>query len=262
MRTNDFDDVDPNGIESWSHDRDFDRLTPEERARVLASLGSREAYDRLRARLAAMREGMVEAEARMAPDAAIRSDLHAAMARRHAHAPRPASLLSRVLSWRLPAYQAAIGAAAFAGLALLLIPRELTHTPGAGPSDAPRIVERIVRVPVHDTLMARADEEATIRRITDSVREEMRTMMARERRRAAREGELARRAAPDRTKEPSARETPADAPSGAPQIVAGPNRFVGLANLSQLDVQRRGKSLREDSAYGQFGVTLRKAAEN
>ena len=241
-----------------------DRLTPEEQSRVLASLGSREAYDRMRARLAAMREDMAAEASRMAPDPAIRSDLHAAMARRHAPAPRrePASFLARILTWRMPAYQAAIGAAALAGLALLLVPRELSHAPGAGPSDAPRIVERIVRVPVRDTVMARADEEATIRRITDSVREEMRAMMAHERRRAAREEQLARREAPERRKETTPRETPSDAPSGAPQIVAGPNRFVGLANLSQLDVQRRGKSLREDSAYGQFGVTLGKPIEN
>ena len=93
-------------------------------------------------------------------------------------------------------------------------------------------------------------------------KDEMRAMMAHERRRAAREEQLARREAPERRKETTPRETPSDAPSGAPQIVAGPNRFVGLANLSQLDVQRRGKSLREDSAYGQFGVTLGKPIEN
>jgi hypothetical protein len=240
-------------IETWAIEHDFDALTPEQQWFVLEKLGSKEAFARMRRSLLAAGSALAAERAELVPAPATLVNLREAMDRRKRTRPSVAmgeSLLGRILSWRMPAYQAALGAVAIAALVFLLRP--------AAPQVPTHIVERIVQVPVqtHDTVRVQTLDDATIRRITDSAREEMRALLAATRREESHRALRTGRDVTVQSPAPNDREPEQEQPASASPQSSGRNRFVGLANLPQLDVQKRGKSLAEDSAFNRFAVSL------
>src|SRR5688500_18852683 len=91
-------------IEKWAIECSFDELSSDQQRDVIDALGTASAYERMRTSLVAARAELVRTRLSALPDAAIARDLHAALRARHA-SPR-ATLLSRVMSLRIPVYQA------------------------------------------------------------------------------------------------------------------------------------------------------------
>lgn len=242
--------MDERDIEAWARVHEFTALSAEQQWQVLAALGSREVYDRMRQVLLAAGPALAAESAALLPDPASAARLHAALGRRHGAArhARP-SPWRRLTSYRIPVYQSVLGATALAGLVLFLA---LPQRRGPGTE---RIIERIVQVPTRDTVRIQGVDEATLQRITDSVHREVVATLAAEHRAEARRAAVAEQHGKEeqRAPEPS---NDAGNDRSITSMQSEPNKFVGLANLPGLDQQKRGKSLSEDSAFRRFGVMV------
>lgn len=236
-------------IEALAASRSFAELDPQERRAVLAEVGSEDAYEAMRAVIFGARESLASAGEEHLPHPWSRSALHGALrARVEREAARRPGIIATLLNYRLPAYQPALLAAV---VALVMVWR-------GGNEPVPVSVperERIVYVPVHDTVErtsdAALDEERIVQRVVDSLTRELEK---RERRREAQMALRSRRGNPkEHIADPRHREE--ELPDMEPKTSA-PNRYVGLANLPGLDVQRRGKTFAEDSNAARFTVPV------
>jgi hypothetical protein len=228
-------------IESLALHYSFDELTADQQALVLSHLFSGEAYERLRTLLLATRSELLAESRTIEPHAGIRSDIHAAMQARQRIAAAPGFSLHDLFTYRVPAYTAAAGFALALVLAVLLGRSTVRQQPV--------VQERIVYVPAVDTQSVDMEKEEIVQRVTDSLKEELRKQFAVQPARL-----------PVRARRPNRMNIATQPASTVPVLrAAAPatsgNRFVGLANLPQLDVQKRGKNLAEDSAFSRFRRT-------
>ena len=258
-------DMHSGDIESWATSSAFDELTPEQQRIVVGELGSPEAYQTMRVTLNSTRAELRRTQRVARPDHAIIDNLHATMRGKHAVARE--TLLSRLMSLRVPVYQAALGAAAVAFLLLMLRPAQQISPP--------IVTREIVEVPARDTIVLSADSQGEKR---ESVAERD-ALLAGDGPGASgviRGGRAAFQSAAHSTKssrdsrdhatasherrEPADRDamhsgrrlgsltsTPADMID-----VGRRNHFVGLDNVPLLAHQRRGVTLSEDTAYRRF----------
>ena len=237
-------------IEALAGERWFSQLTPTEQREALAELRSAEAFDAIRAAILESRQVLAPADADPLPRAADVADLRMAMMRRAGRiaAERP-SLLARLLEYRVPAYQPALLAAAMVVLFLLWRPQSQP------PVQIPVVQEKVVYMPVADTgardaEYERLDREQIVQEVTDSLLRELD-------RRERKEGRLASRS--ERTRRPVAEKPPHSDENDSRSheaIDARANVYVGLANLPQLDVQRKGKTFAEDSGAARFNASV------
>jgi hypothetical protein len=112
-------------------------------------------------------------------------------------------------------------------------------------------------VTVHDTVRVATLDPALLRKITDSVHEEVHAAMAAERLAALQSARASERRMAERTRRRN--DDVQDDDGEEPSIESaetGRNQFVGLANLPRLNHQRRGKSLDEDSISKRFAVVM------
>jgi|GEM_PF-2568466 len=230
-------------IEALAMNKTFGDLTEQERAFVVAHLGGAKAYEEMRALLMTTRRTLMAEGEMLEPRETIRAAAHAAMRARSGRRPAHAiwGALARAARYRVPVYQPVTGAlAAFAVLLLL-------HGATLEPQPRERIVYREIAAPA-----AAVDTDEIVRRVVDSLKEELerpaqvevRTVVVRSDRPATAPG----------SPEESTADT-AERRARRPSAAATENRFVGLANLPQLDAQRRGKNLAEDSAGSKFMVS-------
>lgn len=192
-----------------------------------------------------IRKALKEEPPSLVPRAESRDALHAAMVSsgRSAGA-RKRSWLGDLLSYRIPLYQPA------AALGLLLV---IAGVYLMGREEGMR--DRIVYLPTPaagvQEPVVQIDTEAIVQRVVDSLKEEfarsaesspVRAVSAQrlEKRPRRRGVDSALRASDGRKNGPRSATTAED------------NRFVGLGNMPQLDRQRRGKSIAEDSTIDRF----------
>jgi len=233
-------------LEALAARYDFADLQPDERHAVLAELGSEDAYD-------GMREIILRSRASLAPaddDPRPRPDSHVALraALKERHAARSSWSIERLLTYRVPIYQPTL--LALAAIVVILAWRGFDEREIAAVAG-----ERVVYVPVHDTVVRTAgyeereiDEELIAQRVVDSLMREL------ERRGRERGGSVRSRSA---RREPIGETRPdfADA-ADTGRGVAASNRYVGLDNLPRLQSQRRGKTLAEDSGATRFSTPV------
>jgi hypothetical protein len=236
--------MNPAEMESLALAKSFQQLSPAERDAVLAHLGSRDAYERMRALLAVTMRELENDGAALRPRADIRESVRGAMKGRDLSGAARGSGRAGIFGRRIPLYQAFGMAAVAAALTLVVIGRSSPFVAS--------VPERVVLMPKIDTVMAVFDQDSLIRHIADSIADAMSLNTERRGRREsppiARRPERSKRVAVD---EPQRREEHTiDRP--APQ----PNTFVGLGNLSLLEWQRRGRNLVEDSALRRFSTTV------
>lgn len=226
-------------IEELALRRFFDELSPEEKADVLSSLGSAEAYNNLRSTLLRTREELALEAARIEPRAGTRTALLEAMqARQKNAAVAKLTRLTRILTYRLPAYQLA-AAVVVTIAAVLLLNKPAAQTP----PQMPQVVYIEAKQPV-----AQIDREELIQRVVDSLKEDLsREIHAGASRRVG--GRIARRdTAQNIYPAADRRVTTQERPD---------NIFIGLGNLPQLSVQKKGRTLAEDSSLSKFTTTVR-----
>lgn len=242
-------------IEALAAERWFSELTDAEQQDALSELRSAEAYDAVRATILRSCEALAPDIADPLPRAADTADLRAAMRQRAAYiaAARP-SLLARLLEYRVPAYQPALLAAAMLVLFLVWRPQ-----PGSVVPAEEAVHEKIVYVPVVDTAVRgednendRLDREKIVQEVTDSL---LRALDQRERK----GGRVASLKSRDVRQAPVA-DMPVRYSDGDERnregLDAHSNVYVGLANLPQLDVQRKGKTFAEDSGAARFNAPV------
>jgi hypothetical protein len=240
------DDMNAQDLDALALAHPFADLTESQKALVLSRLGGEEAYARLRSLLLMTRRELLDESTTIEPRPEIRSALHAALeSRRHRATPRRLSL-GDLLGYRVPAYTAVAGFATAIVLAVMLGRADVAQPPV--------VRERIVYMPASQTRLVAADREEIVRRVTDSLKAELaKESDARPPMRVAtapvRSPRHGNRGAGVRHAPGSASPRPA-APTSP---IASDNQFVGLANLPQLDLQKRGKTLAEDSSFRQFG---------
>jgi hypothetical protein len=247
-------------IEALAGERWFNELTPGERHEALAELGSPEAYDGIRSAILRARTALAPDMADPIPRPADTADLRAAMRRRAERmaSARP-SPLARLLHYRIPAYQPALLAVALLLFFVIWRPQ-------------PAVQEKIVYLPATDTATRVADQgngdqiagsaidraeekldrEKIVQEVVDSLTRELDRRERKESRMAALRARSERRGAAgdeqlraDENGEQDQRRS--DAPA---------NAYVGLANLPQLDVQRKGKTFAEDSGAARFAAPV------
>jgi hypothetical protein len=224
-------------IESLAMTRTFAELSEKERALVTAHLGDEEAYTRMRMAIVAARRTLTTEGEALEPAPEIRSAAHAAMAGRRKRTPVLGGFLGSIAGYRVPLYQPTLAALAAIMVVFLVRPE---------PREQPvreRVIYRTVAAAV-----APVDTEEIVRRVVDSLRGELE--------RPARV-EVRTVVVHDGRREDSSKSALAPRDSAEPRQDAPPrgNMFVGLANLKQLEIQRRGKNLAEDSAGSRFMVT-------
>ncbi|MDB5033916.1 MAG: hypothetical protein JWQ98_1157 [Chlorobi bacterium] len=239
-------------IESLAVGRRFEDLTGEERELVLRECGSRDVYDRMRGALLLTRRELSVAEPGPVPRPDIRSELHAALRSRAARTPsRFSAGLVRIFAHRVPAYQVAVAAMTIAGL-VIMFGRN-------GRMAVPR--DRIVYVRTTDTAARNNELEATLENVVDSLRDELRRSRESDNkavrlasatsispRRARQEG-----GAPERV--PMAQRQVIMSSNRVLEHQPGRNQYVGLDNLPGLEIQKRGRTLAEDSSLSSFTAT-------
>jgi hypothetical protein len=237
-----------NDIESLALDFEFGQLSTTEQQGVLAALGSEHAYTRMRTTLLATRAALTDPATLPQPAPHIRRDLHNALRQRNAAAGSTGSSLARVVGFRIPAYQALLAMAAV--VAVMFLFRDEPNLPL--PSQ-PVVRERVVYMQLAASSSTAISRDAIVHEVIDSLRAEFQKQQAamkpqrvvwRERRRTQRDS------TPASPKQMARRNT-------TPQPDRE-NQFVGLANLPQISVQKRGKSLAEDSAFSRFSTTMRR----
>lgn len=233
-------------IDALALDHSFDELTRAERDRVLARLGSEEAYRQLRSVLLMTRRELHQESRTLEPRPEIRADIHAAMRERRAASARRRLTLGDLLSYRVPAYTSIAGFAAALVLAVMLGQSRL--------DDWPIVQERIVYVPAGDTHLVEIDKEEIVRRVTDSLKAELARKPVEQPALRASSEPTAHPARPQKRSRNRASQPDTESAQQTPSPVSPStgNQFVGLANLPQLDVQKRGKNLAEDSNSRQF----------
>ena len=147
-------------------------------------------------------------------------------------------LIGRIAGHRVPLYQPTIAALAAVMMVVLIRPEQPVRE---------KVIYRTVAASI-----APVDTDEIVRRVIDSLRDELerpapvevRTVIVHDGGRREKPGVASREQPALRdTAEPRERDA---APRG--------NMFVGLANLRQLEIQRRGKNLAEDSAGSRFMV--------
>lgn len=278
--------VQTTAIEEWAARYRFDELTADQRATVIAALGSRTAYESLGAVVRAARTTLAAEREATLPDPAIAGRLHAALDARiagaastrilgaaSAHMAAPASthsvtsaegtsvrdrrssrafglgrILTDLLVRRVPAYQALAGAVAL--VALVLVAR-----PG-GEISVPVIQRQVVTVPVRDTIVVVREVPATSSDAT-LIAAAHPTRHSRQPR-AARAG----RAQTERQRDAESRDDRSLAATPPRRLrkdstiikpeVERPNSFVGLDNVLLLAHQRRGVTIAEDTSHRRF----------
>lgn len=229
-------------VEELALRRFFDELTSDEQASVLVFLGSAEAYDNLRATLLRTREELALESVRMEPRAATRTALLQTMQARqkNTRATIPARL-TKILTYRLPAYQ--LAAAVVVTIAAVLL---LNRTDMQTPAQMPQVVYIEAKQPV-----AQIDREELIQRVVDSLKEDL----SREFHTSA---STARRAGNRVIRRDTAQDIyPVADRRVSTQEVRPDNVFIGLGNLPQLGVQKKGRTLAEDSSLSKFMTTVR-----
>lgn len=233
-------------MEALAADRAFAELTPDERRMVLAELGSEEAYTSMRSMIVSARAALAPAPGDPFPRAESRAVLQAAL-RQRSRAQRTGRL-EGMLSFRVPVYQPMLLAAAVIIFFLIW---------GGGPfSSLMPVRERVVYVPLHDTVVRTAayeepviDEERIVRRVVDSLTREL------ERRSKEKQGGARSR----RSRKEEVREMVSQS---APDLYQperngkAANVYVGLGNLPGLNAQRRGKTFAEDSNAARFATPV------
>lgn len=234
-------------MEALAADRAFAELTPDERRVVLAELGSEEAYTVMRSVILTARAALAPAADDPLPRPESRAMLRSAL--RQQSRARTVWSLERVLSFRVPVYQPMLLGAAVVIFFLLW---------GGGPFNSLLPVrERVVYVPLHDTVVRTAayeepiiDEERIVRRVVDSLTRELER-----RRKAGRQNGTRYR----RERREMVEEMP---PQSAPDLYQPErngkpaNIYVGLGNLPGLNAQRRGKTFAEDSNAARFATPV------
>jgi hypothetical protein len=232
---NNYQQMSQGDIESLAMTRTFAELSEEERALVRAHLGDEEAYTRMRMTIVAAGRTLAAEGERLEPAPGIRSAAHAAMAGRRKRAPLLGGFLSGIASYRVPLYQPTLAALAAIMVVFLVRPE-----PREGPARE-RVIYRTVAASV-----APVDTEEIVRRVVDSLRGEL-----------ERPAQVRTVVVHDGRRGDSSKSALAPRDSAEPRQDAAPrgNMFVGLANLRQLEIQRRGKNLAEDSAGSRFMVT-------
>ncbi len=230
-------------IEALAMSKTFGDLTEQERALVTAHLGGARGYEEMRSLLTMTRRTLAADEEMLAPPETIRAAAHAAMRARSGGSPVSAvwGAIARVARYRVPVYQPVTGALAVFAMLLLL------HGATLEPQPRERIVYREIAAPP-----AVVDTDEIVRRVVDSLKEELERPAQVEVRTVVVRSE--RPATPASSPQESAADT-AERRARRPSAAATENRFVGLANLPQLDAQRRGKNLAEDSAGSKFMVS-------
>ncbi len=241
-------------IEALAGDRWFSQLTPTEQREALAELGSAEAFDAIRMAIMGSREALAPAATDPLPRPADVADLRMAMMRRAGRiaAERP-SLLAQLLEYRVPAYQPALLAAAMVVLFLLWRPQQQP------PVQVPVIQEKMVYMPVADTGVRDAEYERLDReQERQKIVQEVTDSLLRELDRRERKGERLASRGERTTRRAAGRPLPADQNDNRSHdaIDSRPNVYVGLANLPQLDVQRKGKTFAEDSGAARFNASV------
>jgi hypothetical protein len=237
-----------NDIEALALDFEFDQLSDTRQQRVLTALGSEHAYTQLRTTLLATRATLTDPATLPQPAPHIRRDLHNALRQRKATAGSTESSLARVVGFRIPAYQAALGMAA-----LVVVMFLFRDEPSIPRPSQPVVREKIVYMQPTAPSSTAISRDAIVREVIDSLRAEFQKQQAaittqrvawRERRRTSRD-----------TTPASPRQMTRRNMTSQPDRE---NQFVGLANLPQISVQKRGKTLAEDSAFSRFSTTMRR----
>jgi hypothetical protein len=229
-------------VEELAMRRFFDELTPDEKTQVLVLLGSAEAYDNLRATLLKTREELALESVRLEPRTGTRTALlHAMQARQKSTAVTIPTRLTKILTYKLPAYQLA-AAVVVAIAAVLLLNRADVQTS----SQMPQVVYIEAKQPV-----AQIDREELIQRVVDSLKEDL----SREFHAGA---ATVRRTGNRFVHRDTAQDVyPASDTRIATQEARPNNVFIGLGNLPQLGVQKKGRTLAEDSSLSKFMTTVR-----
>lgn len=234
----------PLDVEELALHKTFRELTEEEYTLVLQQLGSASAYTTLRSTLLAVQEHLAVDSKRVQPRPDIRARLAYALQEKH----RKPSVFASVRAWvrsvatyKLPVWHtAAVGVAVLVGV--LLLPQKHQQT---AQEAAPRVVYVQAAEPT-----AHLDKEEIVQRVVDSLKEELtqqiRVQVAKEY-----QTEHHRALLLDTAREIVS----AVLKSMETHHHEGVNNFVGLDNLPQLDVQKKGRTLAEDSSLSRFVVT-------
>lgn len=223
-------------IEELALHRSFGELTPEEQAAVLIHLGSAGAYDNLRSTLLHAREELALEQVRLEPRAATRTALLQAMQARQKSRSEPVTArLTKILTYRLPAYQ--LAAAVVVAIAAVLL---LGRAPEPGVQQAP---PQIVYIEAKEPTV-QIDREELIQRVVDSLKEDI----SRELRSEATTRRTHRRI----THRDTVRDVRPVAAGQSEVDIRQGNVFIGLGNLRQLDAQKKGRTLAEDSSLSKF----------
>lgn len=233
-------------MEALAADRAFAELTPEERRMVLAELGSEEAYTAMRTVILHARAALAPAAGDPVPRPESRARLRSALHQRSRA--QTAWSLERMLNFRVPVYQPMLLGAAVVIFFLLW---------GGGPFNSLLPVrERVVYVPLHDTVVRTAayeqpviDEERIVRRVVDSLTRELER-----RNKTGSQGSRYRRGRKDAVEEILPQSTPD--PYQSERNTKATNIYVGLGNLPGLNAQRRGKTFAEDSNAARFATPV------
>lgn len=232
-------------IEELARRKTFRELSEEEYAFVLRELGSASAYTTLRFTVIAVQEHFVVESEQLQPRPDTRTQLLYALQAKH----RKPSVFAALQAWahsvfayKIPVWQTAtVGVAALA-IALVLPQHEQPVQP-----PEPRVVYVQAAEPA---AAVHIDKEDIIQRVVDSLKDELTQQI---RVQVAKEYHTERHRAFLRD---TAREiVTAVLRSMEENGVVGVNNFVGLDNLSQLGVQKKGRTLAEDSSLSRFVVT-------
>jgi hypothetical protein len=239
-----------NDIEALARELEFGQLSAMQQQAVLAALGSEHAYTHLRTTILAAHAALTDPATLPTPAPHIRHDLHEALRQHRAASASTQSSLARAVGFRIPAYQAALAMGAV--IVMMFMFRDEPTLPQ--PTQMP-VRERVVYVQPAASSSTAISREAIVREVIDSLRAEFQKKQAamkpqrvvwRERRRSQRDSTPA---------EPRQMTRRNVAPQPEPDR---DNQFVGLANLPQISVQKRGKTLAEDSAFSRFSTTMRR----
>lgn len=235
--------LNPLDVEELALHKTFQELTEEECTFVVQQLGSARAYNALRTTLRSVQQHLIEESDALQTRPDIRTHLLFALQEKHRKPPvlKLAMVwLRTLLAYRFPVWQAAT-MAIVALAAVVWLPqweRATTEKP-------PRVV--YVRAAEH---RAHIDEDSIVQRVVDSLKEELTQQI---RIQVAKEYQI-------ESNRMLLRDTAREIVTAVLKSMeihesSGENNFVGLGNLPQLDIQKKGRTIAEDSSLSKFTVT-------
>jgi hypothetical protein len=157
-------------IEALALEYGFEQLSEEQQLLVLAALGTRSAYERLRRAQRLARQSLFREAEALEPRPETREDIHAALRRRHVASRRERFSLRRLLTYRIPAYMAIPGATAVVAIGLLF---NWPHS-----RMQPVVRDTVIYVTVADSDDIQRERDEMVQRVIDSLKGELQRQFA------------------------------------------------------------------------------------